>query len=260
LGDEEAIAELQTVAAQQLNVSKDAAGSAEDYARSALRTLAEVQTVESVASRHADIARQQLEALTTQVEALITINESVLSVVDAIAGLKTAQTVQASASAAASGGSGSTFDAEAYLRNKTASLNAPGAKQPDFYTPSDGSWSVFDTASAIAMAGMTLEEHYLKYGIKEGIRGYASGGMHSGGLRLVGENGPELEVTGPSRIWNAEDTRNLLSSGGDGTASEVRALRDDLRAIGRALAKNTADTAKLMQRWDGDGMPEVRTA
>ncbi len=29
---------------------------------------------------------------------------------------------------------------------------------------------------------------------------FAGGGMHAGGLRLVGENGPELEVTGPARI------------------------------------------------------------
>ena len=86
-----------------------------------------------------------------------------------------------------------------------------------FTRPSSGTWSVFDTMSAIAMAGMTLEEHYLKYGIKEGIKGYASGGCTPAGLRLVGENGPELEVTGPSRIWNA-DTKALLSGGSDGAA------------------------------------------
>jgi len=27
--------------------------------------------------------------------------------------------------------------------------------------------------------------------------GYASGGLFSGGLRIVGEQGPELELTGP---------------------------------------------------------------
>lgn len=47
---------------------------------------------------------------------------------------------------------------------------------------------------------------------------FASGGMHSGGLRIVGENGPELEATGASRIWNAEQTRAMLggsNAGGD---------------------------------------------
>jgi tape measure domain-containing protein len=39
---------------------------------------------------------------------------------------------------------------------------------------------------------------------------FASGGYHKGGVRLVGENGPELEVTGPSRIINADDTKAIL--------------------------------------------------
>jgi tape measure domain-containing protein len=39
---------------------------------------------------------------------------------------------------------------------------------------------------------------------------FASGGYHKGGIRLVGEDGPELEVTGASRIINASDTRSLL--------------------------------------------------
>lgn len=40
---------------------------------------------------------------------------------------------------------------------------------------------------------------------------FAGGGAHSGGLRIVGENGPELEATGPSRIFNAQQTKALLS-------------------------------------------------
>jgi hypothetical protein len=48
------------------------------------------------------------------------------------------------------------------------------------------------------------------------IFGFADGGFHSGGLRLVGENGPELEVTGPSRIYNAADTQRMLSGGRGG--------------------------------------------
>lgn len=57
------------------------------------------------------------------------------------------------------------------------------------------------------------------------VSAFAAGGDHIGGLRLVGENGPELEVTGPSRIFNASQTRNILNGAGN---SEVVAL---LRAI-----------------------------
>lgn len=50
---------------------------------------------------------------------------------------------------------------------------------------------------------------------------FAAGGDHGGGYRLVGENGPELEATGPSRIYNAAQTRDILSGGGGGTG-EIR--------------------------------------
>lgn len=39
-------------------------------------------------------------------------------------------------------------------------------------------------------------------GIK--LPAFASGGMHAGGLRLVGERGWEVEATGPARYWNQQ--------------------------------------------------------
>jgi len=43
------------------------------------------------------------------------------------------------------------------------------------------------------------------------VQGYASGGFHPGGFRIVGERGPELEYTGPSRIFNSSSTGAILS-------------------------------------------------
>lgn len=97
------------------------------------------------------------------------------------------------------------------------------------------------------------------------VPGFASGGLHSGGLRLVGENGPELEVTGPSRIHNASQTAALLGGGGD-TAAAVHELRKSVEAQGdalRSIAKHTQQTAKrveFIERWDYDGMPSERSA
>ena len=45
-----------------------------------------------------------------------------------------------------------------------------------------------------------------------GIPGFASGGFHRGGARIVGEHGPELEVTGASRIFNHSDTMRMLNN------------------------------------------------
>lgn len=50
-----------------------------------------------------------------------------------------------------------------------------------------------------------------------GVKKFASGGDFGGGMRLVGENGPELEATGPSRIFNANQTKQMLSGGGGDT-------------------------------------------
>src|SRR6185503_20920490 len=44
---------------------------------------------------------------------------------------------------------------------------------------------------------------------------YARGGDHLGGMRLVGELGPELELTGPSRILSTKTITDALSAGGN---------------------------------------------
>jgi len=87
---------------------------------------------------------------------------------------------------------------------------------------------------------------------------FAAGGAHSGGLRMVGENGPELEVTGPARIWSADQTARMLG-GFDQAAllAELRALRAevvDLRAEARATAGHTGAMSRLHKRWDDTGL------
>lgn len=54
------------------------------------------------------------------------------------------------------------------------------------------------------------------------IPGFAAGGRHRGGLRIVGENGPELEATGPSMIYPADALRRMGGgAGGGGTSVQV---------------------------------------
>lgn len=85
------------------------------------------------------------------------------------------------------------------------------------------------------------------------IPGYAAGGDFGGGLRLVGENGPELEVTGPSRIYNANQTASMLNGGGSnaGLVTEIRALGarlDMIQAETQAGALNGGKIVKLLDR------------
>lgn len=91
------------------------------------------------------------------------------------------------------------------------------------------------------------------------IPGFAAGGDFSGGMRLVGEQGPEIELTGPSRIFSASQTAGMLNN--RELVAEVRALRQEvasLRAANEATARNTHATKRQLERWDGDGMPETR--
>ena len=77
------------------------------------------------------------------------------------------------------------------------------------------------------------------------VPGYATGGDFGGGLRLVGENGPELEVTGPSRIFNANQTAAMLNGGGDSgmTAAEIRELRREMQSNATYMAQLTKEVA-----------------
>jgi hypothetical protein len=93
---------------------------------------------------------------------------------------------------------------------------------------------------------------------KAKIPGFALGGDFGGGLRIVGENGPELEATGPARIFNAHQTSGMLSRFGaapvDNTAmlaaafAKMQDTMEKLRAETRATAMHSAKTANLLKR------------
>jgi hypothetical protein len=92
--------------------------------------------------------------------------------------------------------------------------------------------------------------------------GYASGGLFSGGLRIVGEQGPELELTGPSHIVNASKTEAFMSSNA-ALLAEIKKLNakiDRLEAISYQTTKNTQKTAKTLEKFDYDGLPAERAA
>jgi len=118
-----------------------------------------------------------------------------------------------------------------------------------------------DLSSMLALTGVAISASEISdWAVAQGLPRFASGGFHSGGLRLVGENGPELEATGAARIWTADQTRSMLSGGGgddDGETLEVlQEVRDLLVSLGyeaKAIAGHTNKTARILTRVTQDG-------
>jgi len=89
---------------------------------------------------------------------------------------------------------------------------------------------------------------------------FADGGYHQGGFRIVGESGPELEYTGPSRIFSANDTAMLDNRP---LISEIRALRQEvssMRMATESTAQSSRKTSDLLRNVTQDGQSLMTTA
>lgn len=80
--------------------------------------------------------------------------------------------------------------------------------------------SIAGAASSVAsQTGGIITEGFAKS--FSGFKGFASGGDFPGGIRLVGEQGPELELTGASRIFSANQTQEILSGRRNGMTNNI---------------------------------------
>jgi hypothetical protein len=85
---------------------------------------------------------------------------------------------------------------------------------------------------------------------------------------MVGESGPELEATGPSRIYSATDTARMLRGGGQSEMlkelqalrREVKALREESDRHGTAIGNSTRRSTRVLEGWEKTGTPPDRAA
>lgn len=115
-------------------------------------------------------------------------------------------------------------------------------KKEDYASALDYSRAYWKTVGAATQLTGLIDK-------KVAVPGYATGGIHPGGLRVVGESGPELEVTGPSRIYNQGQLIDVAA-----ILEELRALRAEVVNGNYAVAKNTMKTAESLQRIEYDGI------
>lgn len=111
----------------------------------------------------------------------------------------------------------------------------------------------------------------------QAVPAFAEGGLHAGGLRLVGERGRELEVTGAARYYSAEQTARLLAGAQPPVVAQLmqspgvdlRPLVDEVQQLRRevtgllqrvggateAVAVNTGRLQRNVDRITVEGMP-----
>lgn len=261
------------------------------------RTLAAIDAQLKELKRQYDLdvsaLNQTLDIYQQQVNAINGVNTSVLSVQEAIASLASAISGAMSASRAATAGA----NIPSYAYDAYSVEDSPEVRQAKVEAQTGQVVSASDSAQLAAakvlyqsVTGGANTAQYnaaldaiggsfsnigwdgsregaaalvLKYG--GSLPAFASGGDHLGGIRLVGENGPELEVTGPSRIFNAQQTHNILrgtnSDNSDALIAEIKALRAEVSALRNentqltsAMLNENRKQTRLAEKADADGV------
>lgn len=107
---------------------------------------------------------------------------------------------------------------------------------PPWYSPSTGSGSAGGESSVGTTSPWAST-----------VNGYASGGMHAGGWRMVGETGWELETTGPARYYSHDDSVNMLRSAVGANDDAIYALAEKVDNLTRVVAVGLQRTAEATE-------------
>jgi hypothetical protein len=203
---------------------------------------------------------QQLDTAQKQLDALNGVDNSVISVAQAIANLGAAISAAAAVKSAVASGS---VGASPVLNSGSGGAPSPNDLNSLYQSvlgrdadPAGMMYWAGQLGSG-AQTAATIANAIRNDAIKNGeIPRYAAGGMFGGGLRLVGENGPELEVTGPSRIYSANQTASMLNGSGsvDATVAELRQLRVEIHNDLSQIARYSEKTAYGIRQQNESGI------
>ena len=252
--------DLQQIAGTQLSAGERQQQTAEDQLEALQDRLkqAGLQHEKDIAANQA-YYDQMLSSAQTQINHLRGINDGVMSVAAAMQVLALAIDNEQSTSAALAA---SGVQQPVTPGPKAADAALMDAAKALYYSTHGGYSTAAFNAAVEPLGGAAAAFEALGWdGSREGaaaIRaayGFAAGGLHEGGFRIVGERGPEAEVTGPARYFSASDTAEMFGNGE--MAAEIRALRDEvslMRAETRATAVNTSKMVRLQDNWDVRGL------
>ncbi len=214
-----------------------------------------------------DALDAQLEFAQAQVDALNGIDNSVKSVAEAVkamnASVVAALAVQAKGAAQANTPQNNRTIIDTIYQSVLGRGTEGDEAGAAFWANAlqSGTATYQDIAASIAQAalGNSAESSATKDSAKDylhnlGIPGFASGGNFAGGIRLVGERGPEIELTGPSRIISNRDAAQALRGGSDDGWQKVVQAIEVLQQYTYQTAKNTGNTAIELRQQNEAGV------
>lgn len=229
--------------------STDLFSSFEDYTRDFYVTAGDIAALNAVATPQLDAAQQSLITLNAQLDQAKVAQEQLLAELeknatdaqlaytiqtDYLDGLLTNAKAQLDT---ALGTNVAVLTLSAAMLQVTTSITALASAQ--------AAQAAAQMAAAQATAAATAQAAtQAKPAVLTGnVAAFATGGDTEGGLHLVGENGPELQLTGPSRIFTAAQTASMISgSASDELLSEIRKLRSAVENQDTAMNKIVSNT------------------
>lgn len=231
--DPNAAAALGGYAQQYLQTAMAYFGPNEQYARIFSEVTGTLENSESIAQQQARIAQSQLTQLQNIAGSAKNLDEAVAAYTAAQAAKDTAAAGRATAEAGMNSGLLGQFDTlagqySAYMATEVPKVGAVEASKNAETAFGGARDAILNAITDWRTLNQIGEKYYMHAvgGVADVIRvkvlqlggtpSFEHGGLHAGGLRLVGERGPELEVTGPARYWSAAETRALLAPNAGG--------------------------------------------
>jgi TP901 family phage tail tape measure protein len=288
--------------------SKSQFSSYEDYSFDRLKTLRQVQQLDTVSAKQKTDAQKQLDEMKAQSKSLDDQLTSIKQQVDLLKGINTSTLTMAQAmqnfelamgAAKANPAVGATSaitqayqnslgraadaDGLSFWQKQAANgtsvdevvkaiSNSPEAQVQKLYQSLLGRsadaagmrfWLSGGASISQIEAGIKSSNEYKSHQKALGIPGFAGGGDFGGGVRLVGEIGPEIEATGAARIHSTQSLLNALRTPDAQTRSDtalfistfntMNQTLDLMRLEMRAVATHSAMLVRILKRVTPNG-------
>ena len=244
-GDTQAATDFGTYATKFLELSRGAYASGEEYTSDYTRVNSDLDRITSITETKTSETKDMLDMAKSQVGYLASIDTEVKSLSMVIQ--EYSQTLIASN---ASKDVGSVLQAYSDVGRTGfgTEVNQIDITGFDYWLKDiqmnglEGFQQRFDKTVANYLAEKDdIYGRYVQGNLTGEVPAFANGGMHNGGIRLVGEKGPELEVTGPARYISNSKLPSLLPQ------SIPQDSQQDNSDIVEQLAIITAKLGKLQE-------------